>query len=228
MMINRRHVIMKKNSWIYEPIPEYGQESLSERLISKGTSCLSNKELISLSIGASSNRINDSKLDEILAQVESGKYSYESLKAIIGEDKALSLMATLELCKRTGCDDYEIKTPQDIYNLIRHYSYDKQEKFIVLVLDGAHKIIDKFVATTGLVNRAIIHPREVFSRAIELRATSIILAHNHPSGMLEPSKEDITTTTRLAESGEILGIKVIDHLIISQKSYFSFRESGLM
>ncbi|WP_338083850.1 JAB domain-containing protein [Bullifex porci] len=73
-----------------------------------------------------------------------------------------------------------------------------------------------------------MHPREVFSDPIARRATAIILAHNHPSGILEPSREDITTTSRLAESGEILGIKVIDHLIFSTKSYYSFREHGLM
>ena len=78
------------------------------------------------------------------------------------------------------------------------------------------------------MNRSLIHPREVFSDPISRRATAVVLAHNHPSGILSPSKEDIATTTRLAESGELLGIRVIDHLIFSNKSYFSFKEHGLL
>lgn len=219
---------MRKNSWVTESIPEYAGESLAQRLISKGTKCLSNKELISLSMGASTNKISDDRLEDVLEQIENKTYNYDSLKAIVGEEKALSMMATLELCKRIGQIGEPISTPSDIYSLIRHYAYDKQEKFIILVLDGAHNVIDHFVATVGLVNQALIHPREVFSRPIELKATCIIIAHNHPSGIIEPSKQDITTTSRLAESGEILGIKVIDHLIISTNSYYSFREHGLM
>lgn len=221
---------MKKNSWVFENVPEYAGESISERISKKGTNCLSNKELISLAISASTNKLDDKKLDKVLELVESKSYSYDSLKAIIGEEKTLSLLAVLELSNRFNSfsNNFSIQSPQDIFNAIRHYAFNNnQENFIVIVLNGAHNILDTFVATTGLVNRSLVHPREVFSRAIELKATDIIIAHNHPSGILSPSKEDIATTTRLAESGELLGIRVLDHLIFSNKSYFSFKEHGL-
>ena len=96
------------------------------------------------------------------------------------------------------------------------------------MLSGANEIIDIHVASVGTVNYTVVHPREIFSLAVKENASSLILCHNHPSGSVTPSNEDIETTRRLVEAGEIIGIPVIDHLILTQDSHFSFFEHGLL
>ncbi len=219
-----------KNSWIMEKKPEYGGQSISERIQSNGASCLSNKELISLIIGASTTKDSDKTLDTVCELVENKNVSFDALERIIGEKKALSLLSSLELSNRFNKGkNFSISCPEDTFNLIRHYAFNnEQEKFIVIILDGGHKVIEHFVATVGLVNRALIHPREVFSRAIMLKATDIIIAHNHPSGNLDASREDITTTARLCDSADILGIRILDHIIFNENDYYSMREHNLI
>jgi DNA repair protein RadC len=103
----------------------------------------------------------------------------------------------------------------------------KQEQFHVLILDNKHRVIHEKMITLGTLNQSLIHPREIFAPAIELRAASIILIHCHPSGDTKPSKQDIEITKRLSEVGEIMGIKVLDHVIIGD-NYFSFVDQDLM
>ena len=95
-------------------------------------------------------------------------------------------------------------------------------------LNGAHEVVGTLVATIGLLNRTIVHPREVFSEAIHKRAAAIAIAHNHPSGNVEPSEDDKDVTVRIVKCGDILGIKVIDHIVFSEDKYYSFLEHGLM
>lgn len=116
--------------------------------------------------------------------------------------------------------------PAAIYETIKHYGLQKQEHFIVVMLDGAHNIIKHVVVTMGLVNRTLVHPREVFAPALIERATAIVIAHNHPSGNLEPSPDDIEVTTRLKRAGQLLGVDVLDHIIFSASSYRSLQETG--
>jgi DNA repair protein RadC len=99
-----------------------------------------------------------------------------------------------------------------------------QEHFVVLTLDGHHQVIQKHIVTIGLANQSQIHPRETFRPAIMDSAVSIIIAHNHPSGHLEPSQADLAATKKLSEAGKILGIPVIDHLIIGKGQVYSIRE----
>lgn len=115
-------------------------------------------------------------------------------------------------------------TPAAIYESIKHYGLKPQEHFIVVLLDGAHQIIKHEVVTIGLVNRTLVHPREVFTSAIIERATAVIIAHNHPSGNLTPSPDDIEVTQRLKKAGEILGVSVLDHIIFSACDYHSMGE----
>lgn len=105
--------------------------------------------------------------------------------------------------------------------LIKKYGKKQQEYFIVILLDGALQPIKTEVISIGLVNRTLVHPREVFAPAIQNRATSIIIAHNHPSGNLTPSEDDINTTYRIIDAGKILGINVLDHIIFSDKEFYS-------
>lgn len=95
-----------------------------------------------------------------------------------------------------------------------------------MTLNGAQEILDIRPITVGLLNRTLIHPREVFAEALRERAASIVLAHTHPSGSLEPSREDREATTRLSQAGKLLGVEVLDHLILTTTDYYSFRENG--
>jgi len=120
----------------------------------------------------------------------------------------------------------KIKQPSDILPALQKYVKRKQEEFIVVTLDGVHSIIKVRSITKGLVNKTVLHPREVFRPAIQDNATAIILAHNHPSGNVDPSAEDGAVTKRLRAAGEILGIAVLDHLIVGSRGYYSYLESG--
>ena len=104
----------------------------------------------------------------------------------------------------------------------------KQELFIAVLLDNKHRLIKEHLITVGTLNQSLVHPREVFAKAVEMRAAAIILIHNHPSGDPAPSKQDKDISKRLAETGEIIGIKVLDHLIIGAGGYFSFVDEMLL
>jgi DNA repair protein RadC len=130
------------------------------------------------------------------------------------------------ISERSTKNPINIKTPNDAYTALKRYSRKKQEQFLVLTLDACHTVIRVKLISVGLVNRTIVHPREVFKPALLDSATSIIIAHNHPSGKLDPSIEDLDITRRLKASGEILGIPVLDHLIFSNASYISLKELG--
>lgn len=102
-----------------------------------------------------------------------------------------------------------------------------QEHFVCLTLNGANELIEKRIVTVGLLDRSQIHPREVFADVIADRAAAVIFAHNHPSGDLQPSAADLKTQEQLVQAAKILGIRVLDHVIVSRKGYFSFQESGM-
>ena len=121
-----------------------------------------------------------------------------------------------------------VRTPADAYQVLERYRTRRREHFFALTLDGAHKITAVRIVAIGIVNRSLVHPREVFRRAITDNAAAIIVAHNHPSGSLEPSDEDHEVTRRLVEAGQLLGISVLDHLVISREGYFSFLEHSLI
>ena len=119
-----------------------------------------------------------------------------------------------------------VKTPDDIYNLLKHYWDAEKEHFILITLNGAHEPISVSLVSIGLVNRTIVHPREVFIRAVRDMATAIVICHNHPSGSLDPSDEDKEITERICKAGEVLGIRVIDHIIFTKFGYASLRREG--
>jgi DNA repair protein RadC len=108
--------------------------------------------------------------------------------------------------------------------VIRHYADRKREHFLSISLNGAHEVIHSRVVSIGTVNRTFVHPREVFSDPLTDRAAAVIVAHNHPSGNVEPSREDADITHRLTESANILGIDLLDHIVFSMNEYYSFLE----
>jgi DNA repair protein RadC len=120
----------------------------------------------------------------------------------------------------------DLKRPENVYPLVKRYGKAKQEYFIVITLNGTHQPISVSIVHIGLVNRTIVHPREVFYRAIRDMAAAVIVCHNHPSGSLHVSPEDLDITKALCEAGKIIGIRVIDHIIISKAGYLSLLKSG--
>ena len=120
----------------------------------------------------------------------------------------------------------KVTDPQTAFDYLKPYGKEQQEHFIVLLLNGQNQIFNCKVVTIGIANRTLVHLREVFAPAIEQRATSIIIAHNHPSGSVAPSEDDYNVTTRLKQAGEIIGISVLDHIIFTSENYYSMSQRG--
>jgi len=125
-------------------------------------------------------------------------------------------------------NDAIIKTSDDVYEIVKRYRNEEKKHFIVITLNNNHNPISVVIASIGLVNKTIVHPREVFIRAIQDLASAIIVCHNHPSGSLVVSPEDIEITDRLNEAGKIIGINVVDHLIFTKDGYTSMRKQGYL
>ena len=204
------------------------EERLSEKSHRVGIAGLSDKELVKLALRNKPSLFSDSIADDVLSILNGNTDDiYSNLKAVgIEESIALSLVATLELSRRrTTHKGKSLTTPNDIFQTIRHYAFDNyQEKLVVIAFNGAQEVIFNKVVTQGLLDRTVVHPREVFAEAIKRRASAIIIAHNHPSGCLEPSEADRDITQRLVLAGNILGVKLLDHLIFTEEGFFSFRE----
>jgi len=205
-----------------------------EKLIEKGPKNLSNIELISVIIGSGTKGSDVLKVsNDILKLLENGfeEISLEKLKNItgVGLAKASKILASIELARRFLLrQGTTIKTPQDIVNLMSYLRNKKQEYFIVITLDGANNLIREKVIFIGTLNQSLVHPREIFATALEDRAAKIILVHNHPSNCLDPSIEDKEITRRLIKAGNLLGVKVLDHIIVGNDSYLSFKNEGIL
>jgi DNA repair protein RadC len=117
---------------------------------------------------------------------------------------------------------------KDVLPLLGDIAGKQQEYFVCISLNGANEVIEKRIVTVGLLNKSQVHPREVFADVIADRAAGAILAHNHPSGELKPSNNDLKIHEQLTEAAKILGINVLDHIIIAKKGFFSFQEAGLI
>lgn len=152
----------------------------------------------------------------------------------IGKDKAATLLAAFEISRRIlsqskWYSESKITSPEDIANLFIPILRDElKEKFLVVCLNSANKIIKYETISTGSLNASVVHPREVFKAAIECSSASIILLHNHPSGNPEPSSEDIAITKKIVEAGKVIDIQVFDHLIIAGNGFTSFVEKRLI
>ena len=204
-----------------------------ERLLLQGAGRLSDLDLAALIIGSgikgnSVERIAE-KLVQILDQTSAPVIEVQAVRAIpgIGTAKAAQICAALEYARRRlRPAENRIRFPQDVLPVIRHYADRRREHFLSISLNGAHEVISVRVVSIGSVNRTIVHPREVFCEPLQDRATAVLAAHNHPSGNVDPSDEDREITTRLRQAGETLGISLLDHIIFTQNSYYSFLEHG--
>ena len=203
-----------------------------EKLMQKGAEGLSDLELLAILLGSWTKGHDVMTVaDRILKVLDNskGNLRLEELQEIegVGLAKASLIAAAMEFSRRRiRPEGLRIPFPVDVLPLIRHYSDRKQEHFICIPINGANEVITSRVVSVGLVNKTQVHPREVFADPITDRASAIIIAHNHPSGGLTPSKEDIEITKQLKAAGEILGIRLLDHIIFNHKEYYSFLEHG--
>ncbi|MDR0630131.1 MAG: DNA repair protein RadC [Treponema sp.] len=208
------------------------EERPREKLITAGPDAMSDQELLAVILnGGMRSKRTHTLAQELLDRLDQEKgippVKDLSLFPGMGTIKACSIVAMLEFGRRRwGATGTRITQPQDIYHLIRHHADRRQERFICLSLNGAHEILAIRIVTIGLVNRTIVHPREVFADPILDRASAVIVAHNHPSGQLTPSSEDDEITLRLKAAAEILGLHFLDHLIFSETAYLSYRQTG--
>jgi len=220
----------KKEKSTFDGVPL--EERPREKLKAHGPTSLSDRELLAILLNTGIRGKNVKALaGDLLGLLDRNK-DIPPIKEIsrlsgIGFSKACSVAAMLEFGRRRyGSFSARIKQPADIFTLVRHYADRKQERFISLSLNGAHEVLAVRIVTIGLVNKTIVHPREVFADMIQDRAAAFCVAHNHPSGRLDCSQEDEEITERLRSAAVILGLHFVDHIIFSETAWWSFRENG--
>ena len=197
-----------------------------EKLARYGAARLSDLELLMAVIGSGNARADVGKIAREVLKIlrqKGGDVSYDDLSSVVGlgEAKIPVIVASLELARRYLLDSDQpiIDSPEKAVELLADIRDKKQEYFVCLTLDGANRLIAKRVVTIGTLTASLVHPREVFADAIVDRAASIIVAHNHPSGSLRPSQVDIAMTECLKHAGELLGITLVYHLLITKQSF---------
>ena len=199
-----------------------------EKLQARGAEALSDYELLMAIIGSGTQYADVTKLArevQKLLKEKGSELAYEDLLSVksLGPAKATNIMAGFELWRRQFevSERPIIDSPEKAVEQLSDIRDKKQEYFICLTLDGANRLIAKRIITIGTLTSSLVHPREVFAEAITDRAASIIVAHNHPSGTLTASSADSEVTQRLEEAGVVLGIKLVDHLIVSSSGHLS-------
>ncbi len=197
-----------------------------EKLQAKGASALSDFELLQALIGSGNAQADVSKIARETLKIikaNGANVTYDQLQHVtgMGAAKVTEILAALELSKRylLTSDQPIIDSPEKAVEQLADIRDKKQEYFVCLTLDGANRLIAKRIITIGTLTASLVHPREVFAEAITDRAASIIVAHNHPSGSLESSQADRDVTLRLKDAGELLGIRMIDHIIVTAKAH---------
>lgn len=230
---------MAENSFF--PITNWSEDDKPrEKLMLKGKSVLSDAELIAILIGSGSR--NESAVDlskRILASIDNnlnalGKLSLSQLMQFrgIGEAKAISIIAALELGRRRRAEDAvelkKITSSKSIFEIMQPIIGElPHEEFWIIYMNNSNKVISKSQLSKGGITGTLVDVRIVFKTALEIGATALILCHNHPSGTLIPSDADKQITRKLKLAGDSLEIKVLDHLIVTETSYYSFADEGI-
>lgn len=225
---------LKITDWAVEDRPR-------EKLYQKGTSSLSDAELLAILIGSGTRKRSAVDLGrELLVLVDNnlnslGKLSISDLKKIkgIGNARAITIAAALELGRRRKLaeipDVPQIKCSKDVFDLLNPLLADLvHEEFWILFLNRSNKVINRMKLSQGGISGTVTDVRIVMKKAIEYLASGIIVCHNHPSGNLNPSESDTKITQKIKEAGNIIDIQLLDHLIISEKDYYSFADNGLL
>ena len=230
---------IRDRGYTIKDLPE--SERPREKLYAHGVSTLSNAELLAVIIRTGTGKESAIEVSRRLIGMDSrgiGALTDASISDLtkikgIGECKAAQIIAALELgkrIKRVGYyDKIRVTSPDVVADIVMEdMKFLQKEHFNIVVLDTKNHIIRIDNISIGTLNASIVHPRDVFKAAIKNNGNSVILVHNHPSGDVTPSSEDINITKRLIEGGNIIGIKVLDHLIIGNGSYLSMKEKNLM
>ena len=211
-----------------------------EKLLNKGCAALSDAELIAILIASGNRKMSAVELAQLILR-DSGhnltrlaKLGLHDLMIYngIGEAKAISIVAALELGRRRRTEDQPAKLKIDnsrvVYNEFYHLSDLNHEEFWVMLLSRSNVVMDKLKVSSGGVSGTVADARMIFKSAIQRLASGIILVHNHPSGNLKPSQADIKLTKKLKEGGELLDIAVLDHVIVADSGYYSFADEGMI
>jgi DNA repair protein RadC len=211
-----------------------------EKLLKHGPSFLSDEELVALILGSGvkgydvsvlSKKVLEYLREHLLRANQDFTVFLDGLMEIKGlGDAKVSLIAAMhELYGRMSQTKAQVvRNARDILPLVSFLAGKRQEHFVALNLNGGNRVLSTCVVSIGLVDQSLVHPREVFSEAVKERAARVIVCHNHPGGALAPSEEDIGVTRSLVKASRVLGIALLDHVIVSDEGYFSFREGGLM
>jgi DNA repair protein RadC len=213
-----------------------------EKLLKRGAAALSDAELLALVIGTGDSSSGQSALDmgrQLLVEFRDLRnLAHATASEIcsikgVGPAKAACVKAALELGNRCGARRFEalerFTSPTQVFEHFHlEFRNQRKEYFLALLLDGKNRILKRVQISEGSLNQSIVHPREVFNQAVRESAAAVILVHNHPTGDPTPSREDTEITRRLREAGELLGIKVLDHIIIGDGTYLSFVDRGLL
>lgn len=224
----------KNRSLSFLPRPDRPRE----KLLAKGPEALSQTELLAILLGTG---VKGSDVLQIAHGVVK-RFGSKSLAGLdhkalsaqkgIGNVRACVVVAAIELGRRLFVQDDElipaIDGPESVYRLTRDLSFHKKEHFVGLYLNAKNQILRRETISIGSLFANMVHPREVFAPALEVRAAAMVLIHNHPSGDPEPSPEDRALTRRLVEAGQLMGIEVLDHLIVGRKGYVSFQEKRFL
>lgn len=212
-------------------IIQHTKDKPREKLSLRGAASLSDKELMAILLGSGIRgrnvmRIAEELVNKIDAAAEIDPKALSKIPGI-GLAKATIISAAMEFSRRRlHSQNIKIREPKDVVLLLGHLIDRQQEHLVSISLNGAHEVIKSRIVSIGTANSAVAHPREIFSGSIKDGSCAIVLAHNHPSGNLEPSDEDRKVTSRVAEAGNILGIKLLDHVIFGRSGFYSFRENG--
>ncbi|MDX2226526.1 MAG: DNA repair protein RadC, partial [Verrucomicrobiae bacterium] len=205
-----------------------------EKLVARGAASLTDEELVAAILGMGVRGRDVFSIARDVAKLIREHRTHLTLGHLtslpgMGVAKAAQILSAFELARRHLLrDTVKISKPQDILPLLADITGKMQEHFVCITLNGAHEVIEKRIITVGLLNQSQVHPREVFADALTDRAAAVILAHNHPSGNLEPSSADLQVQRQLEQGARILGLRILDHLIVSKKGFYSFQENGLL
>ena len=202
--------------------------AVRETALEHGISFLFDEELVMLILGSGTSQMPVEVMAEEIIEVLDDSDSDDVVDNLlrlkgVGQGKALAIAAALELGKRRSNHlRAPVKKPEDVVPFVMSYAVNTKEHFLLVTLNGGHEIIEIHVISVGTLNRTLIHPREIYATAMRENAAAIIVCHNHPSGNCEPSEEDIHVTHNLEQVGDIMGIELLDHIIVSKESYYSF------
>ena len=207
-----------------------------EKLEKYGPERLSDSELLAILLRTGSEGVNVVELSSKILKKFSGvglaKAPVKELKNTfgLGAAKACEIVACFELGRRLLQNKQSVLllSPQDVWDQLKDIRDNKKEHFVIFFLDARNQEIKREIISVGSLNANLVHPREVFEPAVRHLAAQIIVAHNHPAGDLEPSDHDIEITKRLKDAGEVLGIELVDHIIVTKNSLTSFKEKQLL